>query len=216
VQAADERLFQRDFDDPTIVGGERLTLLICSSCHVRLLGRQKLHIYEGATSEDLKEWSAAIRVWPEPRPEFHFSIPTDVTASLEEARKSLHCGAYTASVAMTGRALEAIGRHFHTQGNADQLMLGKGLEELHTARVLDDRLYEWGKELHEHRNMAAHASGASFSKVDAEDLYDFATAICEYVFVLAGKYAAFMRRKAYKKSIPKLPKPPDARRPPSR
>jgi len=38
--------------------------------------------------------------------------------------------------------------------------------------------------------LAAHASGITFDKADAEDLYDFAAAICEYVFVLQEKYVS--------------------------
>lgn len=35
---------------------------------------------------------------------------------------------------MSGRALEAIARHFHLEGKADRLMLAKGLEELYANR----------------------------------------------------------------------------------
>jgi hypothetical protein len=97
---------------------------------------------------------------------------------------------------MTGRALEAIGRHFHTKGKSDKLMLAQGLEELHTAQIIDRRLYEWGKELQTNRNLAAHASGQIFERDDAEDLFDFAAAICEYVFVLTEKFENFKKRQA--------------------
>jgi len=43
---------------------------------------------------------------------------------------------------MTGRALEAIGRHFPTKGEAHQLMLADGLDELHKNQIIDNRLYE--------------------------------------------------------------------------
>ena len=36
---------------------------------------------------------------------------------------------------------------------------------------------------------------------DAEDLFNFATAICDYVFVLNEKFAQFMQRKQARKSL---------------
>jgi hypothetical protein len=50
--------------------------------------------------------------------------------------------------------------------------------------------------LRKHRNLAAHATGANFNLIDAKDLYDFATAICEYVFVLTAKFEAFKKRQS--------------------
>jgi hypothetical protein len=53
-----------------------------------------------------------------------------------------------------------------------------------------------GDELRKHRNLAAHASGAKFILTDAKDLYDFSTAICDYVFVLTEKFESFKKRQA--------------------
>jgi hypothetical protein len=80
---------------------------------------------------------------------------------------------------MTGRALEAVARHFHASSEADRLMLGRGLDQLHKSGVIDNRLHEWGKELQQNRNLAAHATSTMFDRRDAEDLFDFAIAICE-------------------------------------
>jgi hypothetical protein len=52
---------------------------------------------------------------------------------------------------------------------------------------VNKKLYEWADELREHRNLAAHATGTKFTRLDAEDIFDFARAICEYVFVLTVK-----------------------------
>jgi hypothetical protein len=83
-------------------------------------------------------------------------------------------------------------RHFGTKRQT----LFEGLKELHERGVIDKRLYEWGDELRKHRNLAAHATGANFNLIDAKDLYDFATAICEYVFVLTAKFEAFKNRQS--------------------
>lgn len=81
------------------------------------------------------------------------------------------------------RTLEAVTRHFLGE-KAERLMLARGFDELHESGKIDERLYEWGNELRGHRNLAAHPSDRTFSKEDAEDLYEFVNAICNYLFVL--------------------------------
>jgi len=44
--------------------------------------------------------------------------------------------------------------------------------------------------------MAAHASGVKFNLMDAKELYEFARAICEYVFVLIEEFETFEKRHA--------------------
>ena len=124
------------------------------------------------------------------------SIPRSVSVSLDEARGCLSSGFYTSSVVMSGRALEAIARHLQVFGpGGNRLMLGRGLRQLHESGKIDDRLFEWGKELQEHRNLAAHATDHVFEQEDAQDLFEFVNAICEYLFVLQDRYDRFIKRK---------------------
>ena len=74
-----------------------------------------------------------------------------------------------------------------------------GLKELLDREVIDKRLFRWSEELRLHRNLAAHATDEQFSHDDAEDLFAFATAICDYIFVLKDKFDSFMERKEAKK-----------------
>jgi hypothetical protein len=172
----------------------QVALLRCPECKHLLVGEQALLKPEGYNhpfEEDPEKWSDASRVWPEPTPQLlALSIPETIRTCLLEARKCLHATAYTACVAMSGRAIEAMCRHFGTKKD----MLFEGLKELHEKGIIDKRLYEWGDELRKHRNLAAHASGANFNLVDAKDLYEFSTAICEYVFVLTAKFEEFRKR----------------------
>ncbi|MFN0166374.1 MAG: DUF4145 domain-containing protein [Bryobacteraceae bacterium] len=172
-----------------------MSLLRCTVCGSTLVAFQSLIRYAETLAGDIEEWTDATRVWPQPQSELSTSIPKKIRDCLDEARKCLHTSAYIASVAMSGRALEAIARHFHSKGKADRLMLAQGLKDLHEEKVIDDRLLAWGRELHEHRNLAAHASDATFDQWEAQDLYDFAVAICDYVFVMADKYDQFIQRK---------------------
>jgi hypothetical protein len=156
------------------------------------VGEQSLSLPATQTETGKDEWSTASRVWPEPVSQLAMSIPETIRTCLLEARKCLHATAYTACVAMSGRAIEAMCRHFGTTKQT----LFEGLKELHEKTVIDARLYEWGDELRKHRNLAAHATGAKFNLVDAKDLYDFSTAICDYVFVLTEKFQNFKKRQA--------------------
>ena len=171
-------------------GPWRVTLAACPKCGSALVGVQETYGYEDSHSV----WTEPVRVWPSPRASVSGQIPTEIRKALQEAYKCLKCKAYTASVGMSGRALEAIGRHFNPQ-EAKPLMLGAGLQKLYDAQLIDSRLYEWGKALAQERNLAAHASGTHFNREDAEDIFKFSSSICEYVFVLSEQFSDFMKRR---------------------
>jgi len=144
----------------------QILLLRCPVCHQVLVGQQSM-LKPGETDVfgndvDPEEWGPASRVWPEPLSQFAaMCIPEKIRTCLFEARKCLHATAYTACVAMSGRAIEAMCRHFSTKKDT----LFEGLKELHERGTIDARLYEWGDELRRHRNLAAHATDAKFSLV---------------------------------------------------
>jgi hypothetical protein len=193
------------FEGDGPVMGYRISLLSCPACSKPIVAKQELVGWEEEEGEFSKhtkaQWSDARRVWPDPESGLDASIPQGVQVSLSEAKGCLLGGNYTASVVMSGRALEAVARHFHVGEKAQRLMLARGLEELHGSGKIDERLFQWGKELHEHRNLAAHATDRTFSREDAEDLYEFVSAICEYLFVLQDRYDRFMQRKERHKKL---------------
>ena len=166
-------------------GWWQYTFLQCPSCKCPMLAEQ-----EGAPDGRKMVWDPPRRVWPEP-PNFSHIIPKDIRYSLTEAARCWECGVFTASVAMAGRALEGLVRHF-----TNKQYLGDGITELHNLGIIDKRLLDWAKALHLDRNVAAHASGQTFSADDAEDLLAFATAICEYVFVIDHRFQEFRNRRA--------------------
>jgi hypothetical protein len=159
-------------------------LLACPQCSCTLVGG----MYEGDDAGTLQ------RLWPFMEQDFHGPLPDEVRHSLSEAAVCFKAGAFGAATVMAGRALEAVCRHFGTE----RTYLGKGIQELREKEIIDSRLATWAGELHKARNLSAHASGERVSKQDARDLLDFVTAICEYVFVLTGKYEAFMARRRSK------------------
>jgi hypothetical protein len=166
----------------------RIGIVQCHKCFNPLVAHQDFLGPQGLY--DIEEYSEAQRLWPSPEAVISLHIPEMIRVSLSEARKCLCCRAYTASVAMTGRAIEGMCHHFKTK----KTMLFEGLKELLAREIIDKRLYQWADELRAHRNMAAHAGGASFTRQDAEDIFDFALIICNYVFVLNKKFEEFTKR----------------------
>jgi hypothetical protein len=172
----------------------RVSLLACHACRKPIVARDEFR--EVGQFDESIPWSDPVRVWPQPDTDISAYIPAPIRTSLVEASLCLRAGAYT-GVVMTGRALEAMCQHFKTKSKT----LGLGLKELLDQEIIDKRLFQWSAELRVHRNLAAHASGEDLSHDDAEDLFNFATAICDYVFVLNEKFARFMERKEAKKKI---------------
>ena len=174
-------------------GTWKFTLAECPQCKGPILGSQE----EFGISNDEPTWDDASRLWPSPPLRLHWKIPKEIKDSLAEANLCLKGKAYTASVAMCGRALEAIGKHFYppTGPNARPLMLGRALDKLYKEEIIEKRLYEWGKALQNDRNLAAHPTGINFKREDASDVFKFANSICEYIFVLSSEFAAYKKRR---------------------
>lgn len=116
----------------------------------------------------------------------HREFPGD----LRDAKKCLEAGVYSATAVMCGRVLEGIVREKCSETN-----LARGLAKLRDLRVIDDRLFEWSELLRKERNLGAHSSEQDVTKENAQDLYEFAQALCEFIYILSEKYTAFVKRK---------------------
>jgi hypothetical protein len=92
---------------------------------------------------------------------------------------------------MCRRAIEALCRHFGVI-----LSLEKGLVALKDRGIIDGMLLQWAEALRLHGNIGAHPDPKEIMPTDAGDLYGFAFAICEYVFVLGEKFRKFRERTA--------------------
>lgn len=69
-----------------------------------------------------------------------------------------------------GCALFVIGRgRPRDRAEASKELLDRG--------IIDHKIYEWSDELRK------HATRTQFTRLDAEDIFDFARTICEYIFV---------------------------------
>jgi hypothetical protein len=162
--------------------------LECPVCHRTMVGHSE-PIQVGPDEWDV---SQPDRLWPRPKRLLNWSIPSAVRKSIQEAEKCFGAQAYAACAVMCGRSLEALCK----QHGAKNWQLARGLKELKDKGVIDGRLFEWGESLRDRRNIGAHATDEEISKEDAADVLDFTVAICEYVYVLAEKYAAFKKRES--------------------
>ncbi len=181
-------------DDGELVG--RLNhLLRCPVCHTAMLSQQQLIGFddeggEGPDGELAELWSEPQRLWPSAPIDSLGRLPQPISHALHEAYQCLSAQAYSASVVMSVQAIEGICREHKTKS----IKLASALKELRDREVIDKKLYEWSEELRKHRNLAAHPTGTMFKKLDAQDIFDFAYAICEYVFVLTVKFDKFKGR----------------------
>lgn len=170
----------------------RVILFGCPQCTEPMLVRQyESGSYQDDWGHETVTYAGNERIYPVERT-IHAKIPETIRRSFAEARRCLEHRCYIASAIMCRRTLEALCKHHDTKGKN----LAKSLEELHEAKVIDDRLYEWAEALRADGNLAAHDPEATFARQDAEDLAEFSEAILEYVFVLSDRFAAFKVRRA--------------------
>lgn len=162
--------------------------LECPACLGVMVGHSDLVQY----GPDKWDFEHPTRVWPDPVHSgfLHPSIPKIVQDSIEEGRRCFKARAYLACAVMCGRAIEAICKEEKTASHS----LAEGLKELKNKGVIDGRLFEWSEALRKHRNIGAHASEEVISREDAQDILEFAIAICEYIYVLSDRYAKFQAR----------------------
>ncbi len=165
----------------------KVSLLECPVCKNAILAGQELY----QVGPEQHEWSDATRLWPKHDKYLHWDIPELVRDSLEEAQKCYKAKAYSACAVMCGWTLESICSEF---GSKNKFLAG-GLKDLLDKEIIDKKIYEWSEAFKEHRNIGAHATKEKISKEDAHDLLDFATAICDYIFVLTKKFEDFKKRK---------------------
>ncbi|APW43044.1 DUF4145 domain-containing protein [Rhodoferax saidenbachensis] len=167
----------------------------CPSCKQALLG--KAFVYQ---DEQMNyEWSNAERIWPVPaNTEISSSIPVAARRDIKDAQKCLSHGIYSAAAVLCGKALE---RLIHEKAGAN-MMIGKGLAELKTKGIIDERLFTWAEALRKERNIGAHASEQETTRENAEDVIDFTIAIFDYVYTLSEKYDKYLARKAMPHGLP--------------
>ena len=162
-------------------------LLECPICKQAILAGQDL--WQIAPKET--EWLNTRRLWPQPEKYLDLEIPYSVRKSLEEARTCYKAKAYYACAVMCGKTLESICSEYGTKNK----FLAGGLKELLDKQVIDKKIYNWSEALRKHRNIGAHAGEEKIFKQDAENLLDFANAICDYIFTLTKKFEQFIKRK---------------------
>ncbi|GAB2870676.1 DUF4145 domain-containing protein [Paraburkholderia jirisanensis] len=138
-------------------------------------------------------WDTAERLWPASAvSDLGPSVPVAARHDVSAANKCFSHGIYPAAAVMCGRALERL----INEKTGKSQTLAKGLAELKTRGIIDDRLHDWADALRVERNIGAHASDTETTREDAQDIIDFTIAIFDYVYTLAEKYEKYLRRKS--------------------
>ena len=167
---------------------EAFFVVECPSCKQALFG--KSFVYQD--EHNSYEWSNAERLWPVPAAtEVSSSIPEAARRDIKDAQKCLSHGINSAAAVLCGKALERL-----IKEKAGANMIAKGLAELKTKGVIDERLFKWAEALRKERNIGAHASDQDTTKENAQDVIDFTIAIFDYVYTLSEKYERYVARKS--------------------
>ena len=169
----------------------RYLFLKCPSCITPLL------TYQWRPGEG-DPWDGARRLYP-PIRRLSFRVPTELRRSFQEALRCHESGHNLAAALMCRRTLEGVCSHH--LGKVRNL--SQSLKDLHSKKVIDDRLYEWATALRDDGNLAAHDISARITHEDAEDLVDFSEAILDYVFVLRDRFVEYKKRRAKRGLKPK-------------
>ena len=178
-----------EYEEQREEGVYKTCLLVCPVCKEVLVGIQERF----STIDGRFEWDDAVRVWPEPDRHLDWRLPDLVMNSMKEAQICFKAKAYSACAVMCGKVLESICSEHKTSNK----FLSGGIKELLEKEIIDKKIFKWGSELRKYRNIGAHATNKKISKEDAKDLLDFASAICDYVFILTSKFDAFMKRRNF-------------------
>jgi hypothetical protein len=167
---------------------EAYFLAECPSCGQPLLGKASVYLDE----RNNYEWSHGERVWPAPADtEVSSSIPKAARSDIKDAQKCVSHGIYSAAAVLCGKALERL-----IQGKSGAPTIARGLADLKSKGVIDDRLFSWAEALRKERNIGAHASEQDTTRENAQDVIDFTIAIFDYVYTLSEKYDKYLARKA--------------------
>ncbi|MFO0106971.1 MAG: DUF4145 domain-containing protein [Burkholderiales bacterium] len=165
-------------------------LVECPTCRHALFG--KAFVYQD--DHNNWEWDHAERLWPSPAAsEVSAAIPEAARRDIKDAQKCIAHGIYSAAAVLCGRALERL-----IKEKAGSHMIAKGLAELKSKGIIDERLFAWAEALRRERNIGAHASDEDTTRENAQDIVDFTIAIFDYVYTLTEKYEKYVSRKAAK------------------
>jgi hypothetical protein len=120
------------------------------------------------------------------------AVPSDLRSAYHEASACFRTRAYTATVVMCRKVLEAAAAHL----GIEEPTLAASLERLREEGLIDARLHEWASELRAMGNEAAHGIGLQVDRHDAEDTIAFTEAIIDYLFVYRQRFREFTDRRA--------------------
>lgn len=147
-----------------------------------------------AVQEELapEYWDDPVRIYPPRDKRVDPSLPPTVKKSYQESLDCFKAKAYTATVIMCRKTLEAI----CSEHKVHQSSLAKGLKSMKDNGLIENRLFEWAEALRIAGNEAAHDVDVDIPRQDAKDILEFTEALLEYVFTFRDRFNEFLKRRA--------------------
>lgn len=159
-----------------------VSLTNCPECHRPILvGRER---FGGDFLDD------PFVMYPRPRKGLSTSVPETVRRAFGEALSCASCRAFSATVLMCRKALEAL----CADNSVVENNLAASLSRLKSDGVIDERLFSWADALRLAGNAAAHDVDLDVDPQHARDVLDLTEAIADYVYVYQAQYEAFIDR----------------------
>lgn len=136
--------------------------------------------------------------WPDVDRHLPNDTPQAVSRAFEEARRCRKAGAYTATMVMCRKSIEAMAKDLGAKGK----FLHDKLESLRELDLLDSSLLDWAMELKLAGNDAVHDDWQA-KKQDADDALVLVDAAVTHVYGLMKTFEEFKKRRGAQDKKPK-------------
>lgn len=146
-------------------------------------------------------WDEPVRIYPPRDKRVDPSWPPTVKKSYQESLNCFKAKAYTATVIMCRKTLEAI----CSEHKVHQPSLAKSLKSMKDNGLIENRLFEWAEALRIAGNEAAHDVDVDIPRQDAKDILEFTEALLEYVFTFRDRFNEFLKRRDSATKLHKRP-----------
>ena len=187
----DERVEEQPFPFLREGGGSlpswEYVIASCEICWQTLIIRKLIEGDEEAPKKLVVEI-----LWPVLERPLSETIPATLRGEHAEARACFRVNAYTATVVMVRRTLEGV----CSDHSIEKKPLYAALEEMRSTGLIEGRLLEWAQGLRVLGNDAAHFTGRSVSREDAEDALGLAEALLDYMYVFSSQFQKFRDRRS--------------------
>lgn len=168
----------------------RFAVAECAMCYHIMVLQQPLQLNKDF--QEVYRSPIATVIWPVLERSLSSAIPEDIRREHTEARACFKANAYTATLVMVRRTLEGVCSGHGVTAKP----LFKALADMQDKGLIEGRLLDWAQELRVLGNEAAHFTGKSVSRQDAQDALELAEALMDYLYVFTARFNEFKNRRS--------------------